>query len=165
MSSQRREERRQELQARLDAQKEAKRRAKHARTNLSEREQEIRAEIKALMGIGLSVRKEVRYLPDIMEPDEIVRGAARGAMGGTTWLVVCTDRRIIFVDKGWLFGLKQTEIPLDAVSSVTHKTSMVLGSFEILGAGLSGMAVKNVEKGAVAKFARAVQTARRDLTA
>lgn len=163
-SQQRTEQRRQELLARQEEQKAEKQRAKDARENPTDRELEIRAQIKDLMGTGLSVRKEVRYLPDIMEPDETVKGTARGVMDGKTWLVVCTDRRVIFVDKGLVFGLRQMEIPLEAITSVSHRTKMVLGWFEILGAGLSGMKVDNVDKDTVVKFARAVQEARREFT-
>ena len=43
-----------------------------------------------------------------------------------------------------------------------HDTGVVFGSVEILGLALSGMKVKNIAKGSVPKFARAVQTARRE---
>ncbi|MCY3560037.1 MAG: PH domain-containing protein [bacterium] len=131
----------------------------------SERELALREQIRETMGPGLSVRKEVRYLPGILDDNEVIRGAARGSMKGDTWLVVCTDRRVIFVDKGLLWGYKQVEIPLEAVSSVTQSASMVYARFEILGAGLSGMKVKNVEKETAARFVKAVQAARRDLNA
>lgn len=127
-----------------------------------EREQEIREQIREAMGPGLSVRKEVRYLPDIMDDDEVVKGAARGVMKGDTWLVVCTDRRVVFVNKGLLWGLKQTEIGLDAISSVSHQTKITMASVEILGAGLSNVKIKNVEKESAVRFARAVQAARRE---
>ena len=159
------EERRDELLARRDAQRSERQRAKDARNAApTEREQAIRSEIAATMGPGLSVRKEVRYLPDIMEPDEIVKGAARGTMGADSWLVVCTDRRVIFVDKGLVTGFKQMEIPLEMISSVSHRVGPLTGSVEILGAGLTGMAVKNIVKENVVAFARAVQAARREHT-
>jgi hypothetical protein len=133
-------------------------------SSISEREIAIREQIREVMGPGLSTRKEVRYLPGVVDDDEVVCGAARGAMKGNSWLVVCTDRRVIFVDKGLLWGLKQIEIPLEAITSVSHNSSLMLASFEIIGAGLSGMKVKNVSKDTAARFVKAVQDARRKHT-
>ena len=48
---------------------------------------------------------------------------------------------------------------------MSHETSMMLGSFGILGPDISGIGVENVDKDADTKFARAVQTARCDLVA
>ena len=83
-------------------------------------------------------------------------------MDSNTWLVVCTDRRILFLDKGLIYGIRQIEIPLEQISSVMHDTGMMFGTVTILGAGLSGMKVKQVDKKSVPKFARAVQEARRE---
>ena len=76
-------------------------------------------------------------------------------------LIVCTDRRVIFLDKGFLYGLKQTEIPLDSISSVTQETGLMFGSITVLGAGLSGMTIKQISKASTRKFAKTVQEARR----
>ena len=108
---------------------------------------EIRAQIDRLGDVDkFGTKKEIRYLPEIMEPGEEVKGLAPGLMDSNTWLVVCTDRRIIFLDKGLVYGLQQIEIPLEQVSSVSHNTGMMFGTVEILGAGLSGMKVKQIEK-------------------
>ena len=95
-----------------------------------------------------------------MDPDETIRAITSGLMDGNTWLVVCTHRRILFIDKGLIYGLKQVDIPMDTISSVVQKTGMIFGSIEILGAGLSGMKVENILKSHVGKFAKAVQAAR-----
>ena len=126
-------------------------------------EAEIRDRLKEL-GVGnkAMARKEVSYLAGVLEDEETIKGAVVGLMDATTWLVVCTDRRVIFLDKGLVYGLRQNEIPLDAISQVSHKTGMVLGSIEVLGAGLSGMLVKNIDKHEVVGFARSLQAARRN---
>ena len=100
-------------------------------------------------------------LPETLEPGESIKALTSGVMDGNTWLVICTDRRVLFLDKGLIYGLKQMEIPLDGISSVSQRMGLVLGSIQILGAGLSGMKVNNIPKDDVAKFAKAVQTARR----
>ena len=126
-------------------------------------ESEIRDRLTELgVGSKAMARKEVSYLAGVLEDEETIEGAVVGVMDATTWLVVCTDRRVIFLDKGLVYGLRQNEIPLDAISQVSHKTGMVLGSIEVLGAGLSGMLVKNIDKHEVVGFARSLQAARRN---
>lgn len=107
------------------------------------------------------VRKEITALADILEPGEDIKGAASGIMDGKNWLVVCTDRRVLFLDKV-IGGLLRKDIPLEMVSSVSMNTGMVFGSIDILGAGLSGMQVKNILKAEVPNLANAIQTARRE---
>ncbi|WP_419946528.1 PH domain-containing protein [Candidatus Poriferisodalis sp.] len=126
-------------------------------------ESEIRDRLTALgVGSKAMARKEIGYLAGVLEDEETIEGGVVGVMDANTWLVVCTDRRVIFLDKGLVYGLRQNEIPLDAISQVSHKTGMLLGSIEVLGAGLSGMLVKNIDKHEVVGFARALQAARRN---
>ena len=157
------EAKRAELRAKLDATKAANRTEKeqHAAQRAA-REPEIRAQIDALGETDtFGTKKEIKYLPDVMDPDdETIMAITSGFMDGNTWLVVCTNRRILFIDKGLIFGLKQVDIPMDSISSVVQKTGMMFGSVEILGAGLSGMKVTNILKSHVGKFAKAVQAAR-----
>ena len=47
-------------------------------------------------------------------------------MDGNTWLITLTDRRIIFLDKGMIYGLKQTTIDLDKVNAVSGETGLFL---------------------------------------
>ena len=135
-----------------------------AKTDNSERLADIQQQIKSLGYIHtFFTRKEVKYLPEIMDEDEVIKGMASGLEGVTTWLIVCTNRRILFLDKGMIFGLKQKEIPLDSISAVTHKTGIIFGAVEITAAGLSGMYIGQIEKKSVAKFAKSVLAARREL--
>lgn len=108
-----------------------------------------------------AVRKEIAALPEILEDDEDIKGAAMGHMDGKNWLIVCTDRRVLFLDKV-LGGMSQTDIPLEMISSVTQKTGMVTGGIRILGAGLSGMEVTLIAKAEVPRIAKAIQNARRE---
>ncbi len=125
-------------------------------------ESEIRDRLRELgVSSKTMVRKEIGHLREVLEEEETVEGAVVGVMDGNTWLVVCTDRRVIFLDKGLIYGLRQNEIPLDAISQVSHKTGMLLGSVEVVGAGLSGMLIKNIDKHEVVGFARSLQAARR----
>jgi Bacterial PH domain len=69
--------------------------------------EEINAEIKALpvMGDWLT-RKEIDELPNILYKDEHIKAMTSGFNDGNTWLITCTTRRIIMMDKGMIYGLK-----------------------------------------------------------
>jgi hypothetical protein len=96
-------------------------------------------------------KKEIKYLPEILKDDEIILYLTSGMEGGNTWLITCTDKRIIFLDKGMLYGLKHKEIPLDKINSIESQTGMLLGSIGIWD-GASKMDIKNVAKQTVKPF-------------
>ena len=132
-----------------------------AKKNQDPRAAEIAEQIAAIGETDtFGTKKEIRYLPEVLATDERLLGLTSGMLNGNTWLIVCTDRRVVFLDKGMLYGLKQTEIPLDSISSISHETGMMYGSISVTGAGLAGMKIKQISKKSVAKFARTVQEAR-----
>ncbi len=134
------------------------------RTNNSKRLAEIRQQIESLENADIfGTKKEIKYLPEVLDENETIKGVASGMLENNTWLIVCTDQRVLFLDKGMLYGLKQKEIPLDSISSVTHKTGIMLGSIEVLGSGHSGMKIKQIEKKCTASLAKSIMVARREL--
>jgi len=74
---------------------------------------------------------ELRYLPDILSDGEKVRAITSGLYEGKTWLVVITNRRMIFLDKGFLYGLRQLDMPLSQISTVSHKSGMFFGELQV----------------------------------
>ena len=50
--------------------------------------------------------------------------------GRTFWLIALTDKRIIFLDKGMVYGLKQSYKP-DTVNAVSGETGMMFGKITI----------------------------------
>ena len=52
-------------------------------------------------------------------------------MEGNTWLIALTDRRIIFLDKGMMYGLKQAIIDLDKVSTIAGVVGLLFGDIQI----------------------------------
>ena len=66
-------------------------------------------------------------------------------MDGNTWLVTLTDRRIIFLDKGMIYGLKQASVDLDKVNAVSGRTGLIFGSI-IIEDGASSRAITSVQK-------------------
>jgi len=71
-------------------------------------------------------------------------------------------KRVIFLDKGMIFGLKQIEIPLEKINSIGHKKGLILGDIEIWD-GASRMKIQNVQKDTLVPFVNAVNKAREEL--
>ncbi|MBC7100921.1 MAG: PH domain-containing protein [Methanobacteriales archaeon] len=80
-------------------------------------------------------RHDIRALPEILRDDEKVERMATGFYEGGTGVIVATDQRILFVDKGRLFGLRVEEFPYDAITSVRYKKGLFTGSIKIYSGG------------------------------
>ncbi|MCR3959593.1 PH domain-containing protein [Aeromonas veronii] len=103
-------------------------------------------------------KKELDHLPEILLDGERVISFTSGMMDGNTWLITLTDKRIIFLDKGMLYGLKQAVIDLDKVNAVSGETGLILGSISIQD-GAATRTIKNVQKKTVVNFTNKVRDA------
>ncbi|OAM29049.1 MULTISPECIES: PH domain-containing protein [Eikenella] len=107
-------------------------------------------------------KKEVKELPNIIHDDEIITYATSGLLDGNTWLIVSTNKRVIFLDKGMIFGLKQVEIPLEKINSISYKKGLLLGEIDIWD-GASRMGITGVTKQTLVPFVNAVNKAKEEL--
>jgi hypothetical protein len=103
-------------------------------------------------------KKEINYLPQILGEGEKILALTSGFMQNRTWLAVCTDRRILFLDRGMFFGLRQVQINLDRLQTIESDTGLCFGTIRVADAG-SSMAIGMVLKPSVAPFVRTVQDA------
>ncbi len=127
--------------------------------------EEIQAQITALGKIdSFGTKKEIKYLPEILSDSERILGLTSGFLDGNTWLIVCTNKRLVFVDKGLIYGLKQLEMPLEKISSIEQKMGLMMGSITV-SAGSSKMQIDNVLKEFVKPFVAVVNQARDALKA
>lgn len=94
---------------------------------------------------SFGTKKEIKYLPEIMMDGEKIYALTSGMMDGNTWLLVITNERIIMLDKGMLYGLKQLVLPLSHIKSVSHKIGILLGEIRI-DTGAEVKEVKNIAK-------------------
>lgn len=97
-------------------------------------------------------KKEMKYLPEIIDAGEQIKAMTSGVHEGNTWLIVATDRRLLFLDKGMIYGLKQMEMPLAQITTLSHKTGLMFGEIEIDTAG-GKKKIETIVKKDVAKFA------------
>jgi len=103
-------------------------------------------------------KKELNYLPEVLMEQEQVLGFTSGLMDANTWLITLTDKRIIFLDKGMIYGLKQSIVDLDKVNAVSGSTGLLLGTI-IITDGANDRLIKNVWKKTVKNFTNKVQEA------
>lgn len=123
----------------------------------------IQKEIESLGEVDLfGTSKEVSHLPEILQDDENIKYLTSGMMDGTTWLIVCTQKRIILVDYGMFFGVKQSEMALENVNSISYQTGLIFGSIEIWHSG-ARMLIENCEKKTVKPFCDAVNAAIKEI--
>lgn len=103
-------------------------------------------------------KKELNHLPKVLSDGEQVLAFTSGIMDGNTWLITLTDRRIIFLDKGMIYGLKQAAIDLDKVNAVSGETGLMFGKIAIED-GASQRVITNVWKKTVVAFTNKVRDA------
>ena len=119
----------------------------------------IKEEIAALGEVDLfGTAKEVTHLPEILHDDESIKYLTSGLMDGTTWLIVCTQKRILLLDHGFLFGFKQSEMNLENINSISFQTGLLFGAIEIWHGG-ARMLIENCDKKTVKPFVEAVNAA------
>jgi len=103
-------------------------------------------------------KKEINHLPEILSNNEKILYLTSGFLNGNTWLITCTDKRVIFLDKGMVFGLKQIETPLEKINSIEQKTGLMFGEIAIWD-GSSKMQITQIDKKTVKPFVEAVNKA------
>lgn len=103
-------------------------------------------------------KKEIDYLPKVLDENENLRALCSGFMNGVTWLAVCTDKRIIFLHRGMIFGIKQMQVPLDRVQSIDNQTGLIFGHIRIWD-GASAIVVSMVLKQSVLQFVKLAKQA------
>ena len=119
--------------------------------------EQIRAQIKALPNKYIfNTEKEIRYLPKIMIEGEQVLALTSGFMNNRTWLAVCTNRRVLFLDRGIFFGLRQIQMNLDRVQAIESEFGLAFGSIRVWD-GASSMNISMILKSSIAPFVKTVQ--------
>lgn len=123
---------------------------------------ELLAEFKRLKELsrddGILTKKEFLHFPQIAMPNETPIAVSSGYMNGKTWLIILTNYRVIFLDKGMFFGLKQVALDLNHISSIGGETKILFGEISIAADGLT-YTVEKVSKNGVLVFTNMVKEA------
>lgn len=108
-------------------------------------------------------KKEIKALPDMLSDDEVIQYATSGFVDGNTVLMVCTNTRVLFVDKGLVFGIKSTEIPLTMINGVSYSKGLMFGKISIVNGAITTK-IDQVNKDTAPKMVEAVKKATAALT-
>lgn len=114
--------------------------------------EEIQTQIRNLDGFETFLgRKEIKELPNILWENETVENVIQGTYNNGNGILVATNRRLVFVDKGILYGLKVEDFAYDKISSIQYETGMLFGKLTIFTSGNKAI-VSNVLKAKVRVF-------------
>lgn len=120
---------------------------------------EIKTELKNLNLPNTSLflgRKEINELPQILAEGEKVNNIIQGTYNNGQGILVSTNRRLVFIDKGLIYGLKVEDFPLDKISSIQYETGLLLAKVKIHTSGNIAV-IDNVEKTSARQFAEFVR--------
>lgn len=102
-------------------------------------------------------KKEVKELPNIIDlSNETIKYAASGFVENNTVLIVCTNKRVLFIDKGLVYGIKTSEIPLDMINGVSYSKGLLLGSVSVTN-GANTTLIENIQNQATEKLASVIK--------
>lgn len=119
--------------------------------------EEINRQIKAYPNRYIFwTQKEIKALPEVLDDDESVKAVTSGMIDTSTWLAVCTNRRVIFLNRGMIYGLRQVQFPLDRIQSLDHKFALVFGSISVWD-GASAFTLNMVLRNSIIPFVRIVE--------
>jgi hypothetical protein len=96
--------------------------------------QAIQTVLDAKLRNKLLVRQEIKRLPDLVEPGEELVTAASGRYEDRNGLLAITDRRILFVDDGFV-RKRVEEFHYNRVSSIQWKSGMLSSMLTIVTSG------------------------------
>ncbi len=103
-------------------------------------------------------KKEIKMLPEIMMDGEYIRALVSGYMGKRTVLAVCTNRRVLLLDKGFFFGMRQWQLALDRIQSINGDYLIGFGNIRLWD-GASAMTLSMVWASNIDPFIKEVRQA------
>jgi hypothetical protein len=94
--------------------------------------EDIQNQLKSLsVGDELFGRKEIKELPNILWGNERLQKLVVGIYNSNMGMLVATDKRLIFIDKGLLYGLKVEDFGYDKISSIQYELGIFMGDITI----------------------------------
>src|SRR5690606_23624971 len=98
--------------------------------------EEIQEQIRNLDGLSkLLGRREIKELPNILWEDERVEAIVQGVYYKKLGILAGTNKRLIFVKKGFVYGLQVEDFPYDRITSIQYETGLVYGRIKIYSSG------------------------------
>lgn len=119
--------------------------------------EEVQQQIKSLDGVSrFLTMKEIKELPSILWEDECIERLTTGLYNNGNGIVVATNKRLIFVDKGFLYGIRVEDFPYDKITSILYKTGILMGEITIFASG-NKADITHIDKVSARNFAEHVR--------
>ncbi len=96
-------------------------------------------------------KRDILELEKVILEGEDVKAIVSGNNDDKVWLIACTDRRIIAVNKNIILGKDQVEAPYKQVTGISVSTGAVFATISIQ-TGFKHMKITNVEKNSAMIF-------------
>lgn len=100
---------------------------------------------------------EIKELPNILADGEEVEKLASGYYKTGYGIIVATSKRIIFIDKGMLYGLRVEDFSYNKITSIEYSTGLLRGAITILASGNKAV-IDRVQKELVKDFSDYVRS-------
>ena len=100
--------------------------------------------------------KEIKELPNILWEDEVVEALIGGKYNNARGVLVASNKRLLFIDKGLMWGLKVEDFPYDKISSIQYSKGLLLGKITIFTYG-NNATIENTDKQYCAEFCEKVR--------
>src|SRR5207302_679610 len=84
---------------------------------------------------GKLASPELRELPKLLQPGEDVVSLVQGWFRGSPGVLVATTTRLLFLDKGWLFGLHYEQFDYAQLTAVQYDGGLVWARITVVGTG------------------------------
>lgn len=118
---------------------------------------EVKTQIKSLEGADkLLESKEIKELPSILSARETVKKVIKGSCEHRTGMMVATEKRLIFVDKGVIFGIGIEDFTYDKITSIQYKVDSAFGTITI-STSEKRIHIQQVDKEQVISFSKYVR--------
>lgn len=102
-------------------------------------------------------KKEIDLLPSIISKDENIYALVVGVYNDGRGILIATDKRLLFVDKGMFFGLKIEDFGLDKISSIQYEAGLLLADIKIMASG-NVAKITHVDKAKARDFCEKVRS-------
>lgn len=80
-------------------------------------------------------RKEIGELPNLIAAEEEIFAIVQGFYNESQGILVGTNKRLLFVDKGLIYGLKVEDFGLDKITSIQYQSGIMFAELIILASG------------------------------
>jgi hypothetical protein len=98
------------------------------------------------------VRREVEELKSVLWEDEVVEDAVIGIYHKGVGLLVATNKRLVFIEKGLLAGITVEDFALDKITSMQYRFGWRFGTLIIFASG-NKAEIRKVPKPGLRAFA------------